>query len=208
MPAGGFALAAGGDPTAAMTTAAVSFLQRTAGNMAVNAMMRRRASTTGPVLARRGLFGGAETDEERYQDAIEEKQEYIADGLRGPDDFQSSTGIGGFNVSYDPNGWEQACILRGSVNFLDGMTFAGGVATAVQPTGGATTAANNINAMAANLRAAAVAGWQWDEAAKSAFLARFQQVGMSLWSGRHIFHCPREYWEDLAWIPSVSAEVH
>src|SRR5215212_769777 len=115
MPAGGMAFSAGGDPTAAMTTAAVSFLQRSAGNMAVNAMMRRRAATAGPVLARRGIFGGAETDEERYQDAIEEKQEYISDGLRGPEDFQSSTGIGGFNVSYDPNGWEQECILRGSV---------------------------------------------------------------------------------------------
>src|SRR3954451_12744175 len=168
MPAGGFALAAGGDPTAAMTTAAMSFLQRTAGNSAVNAIMRRRAGPAGPVLARRGIFGGAETDVERYEDAIEDKQDYIADGLHGPEDFQSSTGIGGFNVSYDPNGWEQAVVLRGSVNFLDGMTFGGGVATAVQPHANAQTAANNINAMAANLRAAAVAGWQWDEAAKSA----------------------------------------
>jgi hypothetical protein len=208
MPAGGFAFAAGGDPGAGMTAAAVSFLQQTAGNSAVNAIMRRRASTAGPVLARRGIFGGAETDEERYQDAIEEKQEYIGDGLRGPDDFQSSTGIGGFNVAYDPSSWEQKITLRGSVNFLDGMTFAGGVATAVQPHANAQTAANNINAMAADARAAAVAGWQWDEAAKTAFLARFQQVVMNIWSGQHIFHCSRQYWEDLAAIPSVSAEVH
>jgi hypothetical protein len=208
MPAGGLTFAMGGDPTAAMTAAAVSFLQRSAGNTAVNAIMRRRAAADGPVLARRGIFGGAENEQERYEDAIQEKQEYIADGLHGPEDFQSSTGIGGFNVSYDPNGWEQKVTLRGAVNFLDGMTFAGGVATAVQPHANAQTAANNINAMAANLRAAAVAGWQWDEAAKTAFLARFQQVVMSVWSGRHIFHCSRQYWEDVAAIPNVSAEVH
>lgn len=209
MPAGGFGFAIGGDPTASMTTAAVSFLQRSVGNSAVSAIMRRRAAAAGDaVLARRGIFGGAENEVERYEDAIQDKQEYIADGLRGPEDFQSSTGIGGFNVSYDPNGWEQACILRGAVNFLDGMTFSGGVATAVQPHANAQTAANNINSMAANLRAAAVAGWQWDDTSKSAFLARFQQVVMQVWSGRHIFHCTRQYWEDMAAIPNVSAEVH
>jgi hypothetical protein len=160
------------------------------------------------VLARRGLFGGAETDQERYEDAIEEKQDYITEGVHGPENFQSSTGIGGFNVAYDPAGWELTVILRGSVNFLNGMELQGGRAVPLQPHANAQTAADNINRMAADLRPGAVAGWQWDDTAKSTFLSRFESVVMRIWSGRHIFHCSKQYWEDLAAIPSVSAEVH
>lgn len=192
-----------------MTPAGVAFLQRSAGNAAVGEMMRRRSAGSGPAtLARRGFFGGAETDEERYADAIEEKQEYIAEGTRGPEDFQSSTGIGGFNVSYEPNGWEMAVLLKGAVSFLDGMELQGGRAVPKQPHANAQSAADAINLMAADQRAGAVAGWQWSAEAKTAFLARYQSVVAGVWSGRHIFHCSEQYWEDMAAIPSVTAEVH
>ena len=203
-PAGAVAGFSGG--AGFMSPAGVAFLQRSAGNAAVGAMLARRSAT--PVLARRGLFGGAETDEERYADAIEEKQEYIAEGMRGPEDFQSSTGIGGFNVSYEPSGWELAVLLKGAVTFLDGMELQGGRAVPKQPHANAQAAADAINLMAADQRAGAVAGWQWAADAKTAFLARFQSVVAGVWSGEHIFHCSEEYWEDMAAIPSVSAEVH
>jgi len=203
-PAGAVAGFSGG--AGFMSPAGVAFLQRSAGNAAVGAMLARRAAT--PVLARRGLFGGAETDEERYADAIEEKQEYISEGMRGPEDFQSSTGIGGFNVSYEPSGWELAVLLKGAVTFLDGMELQGGRAVPKQPHANAQAAADAINLMAADQRAGAVAGWQWAADAKTAFLARFQSVVAGVWSGEHIFHCSEEYWEDMAAIPSVSAEVH
>jgi hypothetical protein len=192
-----------------MTPAAVAFLQRSVGNAAVAALMRRRAAAGGgAVLARRGIFGGAETAQEEYEDAREEKREYIDEGLKGPDDFQSSTGIGGFNVSYDPVGWELKVILRGAVNFLNGMQLQGGNAAALHPHANAASAAAAINRLGAADRAAAVAGWQWDDAAKALFLSRFESVVMSVWSGRHIFHSSKDYWQDLGALPNVSAEVH
>jgi hypothetical protein len=88
------------------------------------------------------------------------------------------------------------------------MELQGGVAVAKQPHANAQSAANAINLMAADQRAGAVAGWQWAGDAKTAFLARFQSVVAGVWSGQHIFHCSEQYWEDMAAIPNVTAEVH
>jgi hypothetical protein len=195
-------LAAGG-----ITPAGVDYLQRSVGNAAVAALMRQGAAGDG-VLARRILGIWAETDQERYEDAIDDKREYIGEGVKGPEDFQSDTGIGGFNVAYDPAGWELRIILRGSVGFRDGMTLLGGTAVALHPTDAAREAADAINHLGLDQRAAAVAGWKWDDEGKAAFLARFEAVVMNIWSGRHIFHCSRRYWEDMAALPNVSAEVH
>ena len=192
-PAAGTASAG---PGVAMTPAAVAFLQRTAGNAAVDALMRRT------------WYGAPETDQEHYADAIEEKREYVDEGVRGPEDFRSSTGIGGFNVAYDPAGGELAIVLRGAVDFLHGMELQGGRAVALQPHPNAQAAADNINAMAADLRPAAVAGWRWGDDARAAFLTRFESVVRGVWSGQHEFHCSKRYWEDIAGLPDVSAEVH
>ena len=81
-------------------------------------------------------------------------------------------------------------------------------AIAHQPAANVAAAANAINSLPPEQRAAAVADWQWGDGGRATFLAKFQEVVMKIWSGQHMFHCSRKYWEDVGAIPSVSAEVH
>ncbi len=178
-------------------------LQRSVGNAAVAALIRGQ----GGVLARRGFFGGAENDQEEYEDAIDAKRDFLS-SPKGPENFRSSTGIGGFNVGYDPQSWVMNVILRGAVSFIDGIELQGGIAIAHQPAANVAAAANAINSLPPEQRAAAVADWQWGDGGRATFLAKFQEVVMKIWSGQHMFHCSRKYWEDVGAIPSVSAEVH
>jgi hypothetical protein len=186
------------DGSPVFSPALMLMLQRAAGNAAV----------AEAVLARRTWLGGAETDQERYDDALREKQEYIARGTKGPENFRASTGLGGFNVAYDPQSWDLKVILRGAVSFLDGIQMFGPIAIARQPHANTQAAASAINKLPIQDRAAAAADWQWGEAAKSTFLGKFEEVVRKIWSGQHMFHCSRPYWEDLGAIPTVSAEVH
>jgi hypothetical protein len=187
-------------------------LQRSVGNAAVAGLMRSSAMARhgggGALLSRRGPLGEAESEREKYDDAIEAKKTYTDLGQRGPEDWQSSTGLGGFNVSWDPESWAMPVILRGGVTFLAGMELVGGNAVARQPQPSAQAAADQINALPADQRAAAVADWQWADASKTTFLTKFQEVITKVWSGQHVFHCTKKYWEDLAALPTVSAEVH
>jgi hypothetical protein len=179
-------------------------LQQTIGNAAVSGLMRRPAFA-GAMLARRGFFGGAESEQERYDDAIEEKQDFISGGLKGPEDYRASTGIGGFNVSYSPASHAMNVLLRGAVNFVNGMELVDGSAVATQPKAG--DAANAINAMPAAQRAAAVADWQWTDG-KDTFMEKFESVVMGVWSAQHEFVCAKPYWEDLGATPAVNALIH
>jgi hypothetical protein len=184
----------------------MNMLQRSIGNAAVAGLLRGRSAGAGPgALARRGFFGGAENEDERYQDAIEEKADFISGGLKGPEDYRASTGIGGFNVSYDPHTHTMGVLLRGAVKFVDGMDFVDGSAVAIQPAAGASATA--INALPAAQRQAAVAAWQWTDG-KDEFLQKFEGVVMGVWSAQHEFHCSEQYWEDLGALPSVDADVH
>jgi len=137
--------------------------------------------------------------------ALARKRDFIADGLRGPEDLQAPTGIGGFRAQYDPASKKLTITLDGGVTFTDGMTIAGGVVT---PTAGlpvAIKAANAIMLLPPDKRAEAVARWHWagdDEA----WLGKFQSVVQAAWSEKFQFHRDKEYWTDLE--ANVEVEVH
>lgn len=68
-------------------------LQGTTGNAAVSRML---AGSAGQRLARAPLQrDGDSLSAEPYDAARDARRDWIADGLRGPEDFRSSTGRGG-----------------------------------------------------------------------------------------------------------------
>src|SRR5262249_43213439 len=141
-------------------------LQEASGNKAVSRM-----------LTRSPLQRDEDTPSaEEYHDARDERNEWVADGMRGPEDFRASTGRGGFNVAYGPNLQELWITLNGAVDFEDGIgLFMGVAAFANQPTAPVQAAAQAINRLPLTDRAAAVAAWQWGSD-KAQFLQDFQNA--------------------------------
>jgi hypothetical protein len=162
-------------------------LQRGAGNAAV----------ARSIAARRTL--ARVIDDRAYNQGREERDTWIAGGVRGPTDHVPSTGRGGFEGSYDPAGQELVIELRGGVDFRDGMSiYLGTWVVANQPGNGpAAAAATAINALPRDQRAAAMAPWVWDDGAKTTFLSEFESSIEGAWSAKHRFHCSKELWTDL-----------
>src|SRR3954452_690058 len=162
-------------------------LQRGAGNAAV-----ARSIATRRTIAR-AIDGTA------YNEGRQARDEWIAEGVRGPADHVPSTGRGGFEVSYDPGAQQLTVELRGGVDSRDGMKlYFGPYAVAQQPGNGpAAAAATAINALPRAQRAAAMAPWIWDDATKTTFLSEFESSIETAWSAKHQFHCSKEFWTDL-----------
>jgi hypothetical protein len=152
-------------------------LQRSAGNAAVSRMM----------LLRNGVPDGAE-----YDRARRERQDWMAEGVRGPEDYQASTGRGGFEVAYVPNYMAMNATLKGGVDFKDGIRLVMGF-----------YAVANQSA-----RAGLVAPWQWTDGEKTTFLADFETAVKSVWHRDYEFHCTKRYWEDLGSVVNVNVRVH
>ena len=131
----------------AWSPANVLALQRGAGNAAV-----ARSIAPANVLAR-------VIDDRPYNEGRQARDEWIAGGVRGPEDHVPSTGRGGFEAQYDPSGQKLTIELRGGVDFRDGMKLLFGTfAIAQQPGNGpAAAAATAINALPRAQRAAAMA---------------------------------------------------
>ena len=179
-------------------------LQEAAGNVAT----RRLVETGDPELARAPLLRDIPTGDE-HDEARRARESWISDGLRGPEDFRSSTGIGGFRVSYAPHLQELFINLNGAVDFEDGIElFMGMYATANQPSAQVRAAAQAINRLPRDQRAGAVAPWQWSGSDKATFLRDFHDAVHSAWNARYEFHCTRHYWEDLGATVSVEVGVH
>jgi hypothetical protein len=145
--------------------------------------------------------------QEAYDEAVEEKDEFRAEGPYGPDDYRASTGIGGFGVEYVTGAQILFITLRGSVKFSHGIIYGGGVAIPVQPTGPAVAAAQQINAMPEDQRAAAVSAWTWNEGEKVPWMNRFESQIESAWGGKFQFHIEKKYWEDIGSTVSVNVIV-
>src|SRR5262245_41686947 len=162
-------------------------LQRGAGNAAV-----ARSIATRRTVAR-------VIDDRPYNEGRQARDEWIAGGVRGPEDHVPSTGRGGFEVQYDPGGQKLTIELRGGVAVPDGMKLDfGRCAGAQQPGNGpAAAAATAINQLPVDQRAAAMAPWIWDDAAKTTFLSEFESSIEGAWGGKHQFHCSKEFWTDL-----------
>jgi len=162
-------------------------LQRGAGNAAVARQIATRRTVARVI------------DDRPYNEGRQARDEWIAGGVRGPEDHVPSTGRGGFEVQYDPAGQKLTIELRGGVDFRDGMKlYFGTFAVAQQPGNGpAAAAATAINKLPRDQRAAAMAPWIWDDAAKATFLSEFESSIEGAWGGKHQFHCSKEFWTDL-----------
>jgi hypothetical protein len=162
-------------------------LQRGAGNAAVARSLAIRRTVARVI------------DDRPYNEGRQARDEWIAGGVRGPEDHVPSTGRGGFEAQYDPAGQKLTIELRGGVDFRDGMKlYFGTYAVAQQPGNGpAAAAATAINALPRAQRAAAMAPWIWDDAAKTTFLSEFESSIEQAWSAKHQFHCSKEFWTDL-----------
>jgi hypothetical protein len=169
-------------------------LQQGIGNAAVTRML----------LQRDGVPDGAEYDRERAA-----RQAFIDGGVRGPEDFQSSAGRGGFQVAYVPDYNAMNVTLKGGVDFQDGIRLMMGVfAVAVQPSAQVAAAVRAINSAPVDQRAALVAPWQWTDGEKTTFLADFERAVTGVWHRDFEFHASKHYWEDLGAKVNVFVQVH
>ena len=187
-----------------LDTAGMLGLQEAVGNAATS----RLVEAGQPALARSPLQRDLPSGEE-YDTARRAKQDWVSQGLRGPENFRSSTGLGGFNVSYGPNNQELWVNLKGGIDFEDGIElFLGMFATANQGTAPVQAAAQAINRLPRAQRAAAVAPWQWSGGDKASFIRDFQNAVHDAWNARYEFHCTKHYWEDLGSTVNVEVDIH
>ena len=128
-------------------------------------------------------------------------------------DFQSSTGIGGFNVRYDPDASELVCTLKVGIDFRDALTvdtttgvvtptttgFAPrrgrhGPATPVPRRGGRRT------------RAEVQTDWQWSAQQRTDWRGDYESTAEGMWGGQHHFTADR--WDDVYADVRVDMNVH
>ena len=208
--------------TAATTVAAPGFaspagvlaLQRSAGNAAVTALLRQ------PTAAPPAPSGVYNPLQEGYDTARKEREQFIAQGKKGPQTYNPSTNnkdnyYGGFDVEYDPAKGAFTVTLKGAVLFVAGMTLdpATGRAQAVEPSPQTAAAAAAINKLPKAKRPAEVAKWSWSSAGgpdandEQEFLDNFKSSVQSAWSKKHPFYCTKKYWEDLGAETQVKVEI-
>jgi hypothetical protein len=181
-------------PQPATPAPEILLLQRSAGNAAVARML----------LQREGVVDGAAYDRARH-----ERESWLGEGVRGPEDFQSSAGRGGFQVAYVPDYMAMNATLKGGVEFTDGIgLFMGVHAYANQPSPAVAAAVQAINMAPLDQRAALVAPWRWTDAEKQAFLRDFETAVRSVWHRDFEFHCSKPFWEDVGAVVNVIVDVH
>ena len=172
-------------------------MQRSVGNAAIARAVAERRTLSRVI------------DDGPFNAARKARDEWIAGGVRGPQDHTPSTGRGGFSVSYDPASMNLDVNLRGGVQFKDGIKLVFGFAIATQSGNApAAAAAAAINARPRAERPGLITPWVWDDAAKATFLADFQSSIQNAWTEKHQFHNTTEHWEDLGATTKVHVDVH
>jgi outer membrane protein OmpA-like peptidoglycan-associated protein len=129
-------------------------------------------------------------------------------------DFKPSTGIGGFNVRYDPAANELVATLKVGIDFRDGLTVdpATGVITPGQAgfaAAAASVTANNPGATpeAIAARVAEVqADWQWSAQQQTDWTSDYEATAEGAWGGQHHFTADR--WDDVYADVRVDIDVH
>lgn len=140
-----------------------------------------------------GLMGavGLESKEEANLGQAEAFTHY---GTYGPKDIVPSTGIGGFEASYEPL---QALIarIRVAMDYADGLTVdASGNVTPAEPD--LQGAADQAAALPAGPRRAAfLAKFQWSDAEKTQWATDMATKMEEFWGGKHGFFIDRPQWE-------------
>lgn len=118
-----------------------------------------------------------------------------------------STGMGGFNASYDPVGMRLTITVNVGMTFVDGMQVSGSTVTANDPS--LAGAANGINNALSRLSGAELAAalaqvqqdWQWAGATDPrivTFMANYKSTVQSAWSSSGtgiVFQSSKDGWE-------------
>jgi outer membrane protein OmpA-like peptidoglycan-associated protein len=212
-------------PAGAGSIGAMLALQRSAGNAAVAravrdgrlapgaAMLGRQAAPPAappafnPVVAGPGgaapqavpVVGPSTGDPARDLAAADA---FHAGPVRGPQAIQSSSGIGGFSASYSPATDTLTIIIKGSVQFEDGIKAQGAAFVPGDP--GLAGAVARMPPPGPR-RDAFLAAFQWTAAEQAPFLTGLETVVEGAWGGAHQFHVNRPQWE---WIgASVTVDV-
>ena len=143
----------------------------------------------------------ATTAESACAEGLAQAEHWVSNGPLGPQlyDNTDTAGWGWFDVNYNPHSGEdgiEQIDIRAAINFLDCVTFAGTTATVAN--GAPASIAAGINGLPEADRAAAAAGYMWDGAAKSTWVADVQTLVEGAWSSvgaGHQFFVNMEGWE-------------
>jgi len=122
-------------------------------------------------------------------------------------DFQPSTGIGGFNVRYSPQNSELRILLRVGIDFQNSLSVDdAGLVTA--NTGDFATSAADLNSIPdAALRTTEVqSNWQWSAGNKTSWIQDYQQQAQDAWGGQ--FYFTSQNWSDVYANVRVELDVH
>ena len=178
-----------------------------AGN-AGGAASRPGASGSAPAGAGGGVVGRAVASAGRAAGALA-RQAFVQSGVKGPEDVRAPTGIGGFEVSYDPAAMIEHIRIGGSVEFKNGIEIVDG--KAVPGNKELADCAEQINSTAHQNLAILVqeaSRWQWTEGDKAAWLARLESVVEAGWDRQFLFHAQPEGWEGQEATTAVDVDVH
>lgn len=116
------------------------------------------------------LLGETETD--RYEDSQSDLEDFLGEPHEA-ENFQSETGIGAFDATYDPNLGTLLIECRCHFEFVPGL-------------------------LPYLLQGYPLDVLTWDEDAKADWKARFLATCSEKWSaGAFTFHCQRDWWEHL-----------
>jgi outer membrane protein OmpA-like peptidoglycan-associated protein len=122
-------------------------------------------------------------------------------------DFQPSTGLGGFNVRYSPQNSELRILLHVGIDFQNSLSVDdAGLVTA--NTGDFATAAADLNSIPdVAIRTTEVQNnWQWSEGDKTSWAQDYQQQAQDAWGGQ--FYFTSERWSDVFANVRVVLDVH
>lgn len=124
-------------------------------------------------------------------------------------DFRSATGLGGFNVVYDPHHEQLTLTLRVGIDYRDALLAAPlvGVVVPLTPDFAADAAAINANIADPAARIAEVnANWRWSPAESAQWGQDYATQAAGVWGGQHYFTSDR--WDDLFANVLVRMDVH
>jgi hypothetical protein len=114
-------------------------------------------------------------------------------GIKGPEDVRAPTGVGGFEVTYDPADMIELVRIGAAVQFRNAIEIVDGRAVA-QETGLSDLVMdlNNKFRKDPTQLVHAVSGWQWTEGEKTVWLARLESSVEERWSKQFRFYATDE----------------
>jgi hypothetical protein len=136
------------------------------------------------------------------------REEFVRSGIKGPEDVRAPTGLGGFEVAYDPAAMVEWVRIGAAVQFRNGIEIVDGKAVAQEKDLGGIADWLNSEFGKDPLQLSRNAfRWQWTEGEKAAWLSRLKSSVEERWSRQFLFHATAEGFEGLQALASVDVDV-